>query len=263
MAVYPIDNQAFDLSGEEAIYCRNGKPYYQFFPRTGCTEFEMRLTPETDVELFSNPYFEELESNPDGWNWDLANVDNNQVILFPQGYIEQQITGLTIGAYYRVCVEILAITPPQALVVIGSGSLGFNSNNAFNTVGIHCVYFIATDADVTFVFGSTGGVGNITLGSASVKEISIPIPTIETCEGTPVGGIDFTIDTYKDIAKIGICWEQLQPNCFKLCVTPAPETANDLFTGANLITTEDGRSITVDYVAAGVGSARNFLTWTP
>jgi hypothetical protein len=244
MAVFAIDNQALDFTSEEAIYCRTtGKNYYQIFPNSECSEVEFNLTAETDIELFSNPNFTDLTTDPSGWSWNLANVNNNQVILPPTGYIEQTVTGLTIGAYYRVCIQIKDITPPQALAIVLSGSAGFNNANTFNEEGIWCSYFVATDVNTTITFASTASVRNITIDSASIKEISVPVVEIQTCDGDVVSGTSETIDLYENTAKVTFCWSQLDNGCYKMCISPAPETALNLLDGVNLITAEGGRGI--------------------
>ena len=252
MAVFAIDNQALDFTSEEAIYCRTtGKNYYQIFPNGECSEVEFNLTAQTDLELFSNPNFTDLTTDPGGWSWNLANVNNNQVILPPTGYIEQTVTGLTIGAYYRVCIQIKDITPPQALAIVLSGSAGFNNANTFNAEGIWCSYFIATDASTTITFASTASVRNITIDSASIKEISVPVVEIQTCDGDVVSGTSETIDLYENTAKVTFCWSQLDKGCYKMCISPAPETALNLLDGVNLITTEGGRGIILTVSTAG------------
>jgi hypothetical protein len=263
MAVFPIDNQAFDFTSEEAIYCRTtGRNYYQIFPNSECSEVEFTLSPETDIELFGNPNFEDLLNNPDEWSWNLANVSNNQVVLPPTGYIEQTVTGLTIGAYYRVCIQIKDITPPQALAIALSGSAGFNNANTFNTEGIWCSYFLATDANTTIIFASTASVRNITIDSASIKEISIPIVEIQTCDGDVVPDTTETIDLYADTAKVTFCWAQLDNGCYKMCVSPAPETELNLLDGVNLITTQGGGGIILS-VSTATYNVTGLLTRQP
>jgi hypothetical protein len=252
MAVFAIDNQALDFTSEEAIFCRTtGKNYYQIFPNSECSEVEFKLTAETDLELFSNPNFTDLTTDPSGWSWSLANVNNNQVILPPTGYIEQTVTGLTIGAYYRVCIQIKDITPPQALGILLSGSEVFNNANTFNDEGIWCSYFVATDVNTTITFASTASVRNITIDSASIKEISVPVVEIQTCDGDVVSGTSETIDLYENTAKVTFCWSQLDNGCYKMCISPAPETALNLLDGVNLINTEGGRGIILTVSTAG------------
>ena len=264
MAVIAIDNQAFDFTSEEAIYCRTtGKNYYQIFPTTECSEVEFNLTPETEIELFTNPNFENLLTALD-WFWNLASVNNNEVVLPPTGYIEQEVTGLTIGAYYRVCVYVKDILAPNSLGILASGSEVFINPNTTNEIGILCSYFLATDTTTTITFAHLGAVRNITIDSASLKEISVPVVEIQTCEGTPVGGTTETIDLYENTAKVTFCWEQLDAGCYKMCISPAPETALNLLDGVNLITTEGGRSIGLVITTASIGiNGVRRLTWQP
>lgn len=263
MAVYPIPNQAIDLSTQDSIYCNQlGQRYYQTMPRTGCSEFEVRLGEETGLEIFTNPDFDNLLVDPDGWEWDLVNVTNDP-ILAPSGSIWQEV-GLIVGRYYKICVEITQISDGQALCIIPQGSTVFETQNCFNKKGVHCAYFYAVGTTETFYFTATGATGTITLERAELKEISIPVVQIRTCEDVVVG-VSPTVEIYKDFAKISYCWIGIQAGCYKICVSPVPETGLDIFGGANLIATEGGRPIILETLTAIklTGGTRAPLTWIP
>ena len=259
MAVYPIPNQAFDLTSGDTVYCRTlGRTYYQLMPKDKCTTFQVSVDAETNVQLFSNPNLDNLLETPDGWEWDTVNVSLNQAKIFSGGQIWQQVT-LEVGKYYQLCVEITEITVGQALAIVSSDATIFLQNNAFNSIGTHCVYFYAVSTNPTFYFYATGVDGYVTMDSASLLEISVPNVEVQTCEGTTALGVDIDVEMYANTSQIKICWEQLVVGCYKVCVSPAPEGGLNVMDGQNNIITEGGRTLVTEFLAS-VGGGRR-LTW--
>lgn len=259
MGVTVLEGQAVYIQNE--FPCVESTDYGQPVMEGDCTQFQMRLTPETNIEIFSNPNLEELATDPNGWDWTLANVNNNQVILAPFGTLWQEV-GLTIGRYYKLCVEITQISAGQAIVVVADGSTIFETSNSFNTVGRHCTYFYATETTETFTIASTGATGTITLTSVSLLEITIPTVALETCDGDTVT-YSPQITIFRERATAVICWEGVAHGCYKICVTPNRLTTFNILDGANNIITPQGRKIVTGQQTiingALVGSQR--LTW--
>lgn len=253
MGVSILDGQAVNILGAKS-YCIPDTEWSQPVMEGDCTSWQMSLSEANEIELFSNAALDTVSICPTDWTCTGAafGTATSQVQFSPTGQIEQAIT-VEDGKYYRVCIEISEITGNQALCILTDTAI-IETVNCTNEVGYFCAYFYGVGTSDTIYFAATGNEGYIIIDNVSLKEISTPTITLETCEGVTVAA-SFELDVYKERAQAKLCWEGLDNGCYKICVSPIEITSFNIFDGANNILTNGGRRI-----VANTGAA---LTWIP
>lgn len=255
MGVSILNGQAVNILGDRS-YCIPDTDWAQPVLEGDCTSWQMDLSEADNVELFTNASLDYTSgvACPTDWTCDgLAfATTSSQAQLLPTGQISQAIT-VEDGKYYRVCVDISELTGNQALCILTDTAV-VETVNCTNETGYFCAYFYGVGTSDTIYFAATGNQGFIILESVSLKEISLPTITLETCEGDTVAA-SFDLEIFKERAQAKLCWEGLDNGCYKICINPIEITSFNILDGANNILTNGGRRLITNSNAA--------ITWIP
>lgn len=254
MGVIILDGQAVNVK-KQSDYCVEETEWFQPVMPNDCTSWQMQLTPKTDIEIFTNPNLNGAGlACPTGWSCSGATGTGYNEVVFGTGAMITQTVTLVNAKYYRLCVEIAEISAGMALVVTTDDGVIFLTSNTFTEEGTFCTYFYGDTTGPEFAISATGVDGFVYLTSVSLKEISIPNITVETCDGVEET-VDIDLQVYKERALAKICWAELEYGCYKICVDPIEATSFDILGGANNIITEGGRGISTESGA--------LITWIP
>lgn len=253
MGVSILDGQAVNILGARS-YCIPDTEWSQPVMEGDCTSWQMDLSEADGIELFVNAALDTEFLCPNDWTCDGAafgSIDG-QAQLAPTGQISQAVT-VEDGKYYRVCVDVSELTGNQALCIVMDNAI-FETQSCTNELGYFCAYFYAVGTSETIYFAATGNDGVIVIESVSLKEISLPTITLETCDGDVVMA-SFELAVYRERAQAKLCWTGLDNGCYKICINPIELTSFNILDGANNLITNGGRRLQTNSNAT--------LTWIP
>ena len=234
MAIVLIPNQVVSFNNVAGCFI-DTRTYTGKVSTNDCTEFQVRITPETGTELVTSPNFD----SSTGWTLSVGSVIFGGLLSLAQnGANAQQTITTETGGYYEITVVIERNLGTSNVVLISP--LVEHQTGNFVT-GTTKGYFTATST-TTDIFIASAQNQLIEIQSVSVKKLTTIDATVETCDGEYVSDVD-VIEYAADYAHIRHCWEGYDNDCYRFSLTPLGFEGENLFQG-NAITTKGGFALT-------------------
>jgi len=240
MAIVLIPNQVVSFNNVAGCFI-DTRTYTGKVSTNDCTEFQVRITPETGTELVTSPNFD----SSTGWTLSIgAVIFGGRLSLAQNGANAQQIITTEAGGYYRLTIDIernLGTTPLAILLTDGATIIPVTAQQGDGVTGSTNYYFEAVGT-ATNVFIASAQNQLIEIQSVSVKKLTTIDATVETCDGEYVSDVD-VIEYAADYAHIRHCWEGYDNDCYRFSLTPLGFEGENLFEG-NALTTKGGFALT-------------------
>ncbi len=254
MAIEILENQVVNFAINDNSCFIDDRVYRAKVNTDDCTELQMRLTPANDTELITNGNFlDGTNLIPDDWTSNNVTVPFSQANFNIKGaYIEQTIT-VDANRYYQL--TYLEVQNDEA------AAMGFYSTDiTFNNGG----NFIASRGSVYFYSGAATSItlriisiaDFIIIDDVSVKMLTTPSVTIETCEGVYVEDVA-VLEYDRNYAWAKHCWDGVPEGCYRIAIQPEGQEGTN-FLGNNRIATQGGLPL-----LANIKGILQYITWIP
>lgn len=251
-----IPSNQSDFNDRNLACSNDNERYCQSVIKKQFTEFQVKLLPATNIELVSN---ENFATNLTGWTpsgfmaQSHSNLYGGSASLSSTGLgtLNQTITGLTIGKYYRGEIlfrdftrqsllinafSAISVILPTPITFLRTPIILYNINQNVNIRDKKVIFwFLATSTSHQISIQIQNA--TVIAEYVSMMELTIPTAKVRTCEDEEV--FNAGVRLFKDNAIIGVNWNDtdiIEGECYKICVFPDGNNSTNLFSNLNAIT---------------------------